>query len=42
MGNKHKDPNVDIYVEVDKNFYYTGEFVNGTVHIHAKTNLTYD
>jgi hypothetical protein len=42
MGNsKHKDANVDIYYEIDKPFYYAGEWVQGNVFLAVKANLTY-
>mgnify|MGYP000872290408 CR=1 FL=1 len=41
MGTKHSDSNLDIFIELDKPFYYTGEYVQGKVHIHAKAALSY-
>lgn len=44
MGNtllSRKDPNLDIHLSVDKAFYYSGEWIQGTVNIAAKDNLSY-
>jgi hypothetical protein len=44
MGNKSnkKDPNLDILIHLDRNFFYTGELVTGNVTIQARAPLTYD
>lgn len=37
-----KDPNLDIYMEVDKQFYMGGDMVRGCVHINAKSDSMYE
>lgn len=42
MGNsKTKDPNVDIYFEIDRPYYYAGDWIDGNVYIVARTALAY-
>ena len=42
MGNtKNKDEHVDIYFELDKPYYYAGDWIKGTVYLVARQNRPY-
>ncbi len=36
-----KDKNIDIYLNTDKQYYISGETVNGEIYLNAKITRTY-
>ena len=43
MGSgESKDPNIDIYMQLDKPYYQAGEMVTGNVYLNAKMSVGYD
>ena len=42
MGNSRvKDPNIDLFIDTDKNYYVAGEYVEGVVYLNAKAGGQY-
>ena len=40
MGNNQKQPceNIDLFIEVSKNFYESGELIKGKINLNIKTD----
>jgi len=42
MGNSHiQDPNIEIFMQINKQYYFAGEYVEGEVYVRAKQPSTY-
>lgn len=42
MGSsQNKDPNIDIYITLNKRIYYAGETLEGAVHLDCRANRPY-
>jgi hypothetical protein len=42
MGNSNSfkyDPNIDIFIKLEKNFVFAGEYVDGCVYINCHTDV---
>lgn len=42
MGNTYSDPNLQLFMKVDKPMYNTGEMIEGSVKVIARAHLPYD